>query len=198
MRRKEVWPGAGPGAGTEYDGAYGLTTAELARWHRPRLEILADSGADVLLAETIPSMREVDALITELDRIGAAAILSVTATGNRLPDGTDIREVATRVAGSPAIVSIGVNCCSGDTALAAIRALRSVTTLPLIAYPNSGESWDRVARQWHAADSVTNPVAAAPQLLQAGAQLIGGCCRVSPSDIQQIAALLRPAAKPLS
>ncbi|MCI1932265.1 MAG: homocysteine S-methyltransferase [Ancrocorticia sp.] len=190
--------GAGPGAGTEYDGAYGLTTAELARWHRPRLEILADSGADVLLAETIPSMREVDALITELDRIGAAAILSVTATGNRLPDGTDIREVATRVAGSPAIVSIGVNCCSGDTALAAIRALRSVTTLPLIAYPNSGESWDRVARQWHAADSVTNPVAAAPKLLQAGAQLIGGCCRVSPSDIQQIAALLRPAAKPLS
>jgi homocysteine S-methyltransferase len=143
-------------------------------------------------------MREVDALITELDRIGAAAILSVTATGNRLPDGTDIREVATRVAGSPAIVSIGVNCCSGDTALAAIRALRSVTTLPLIAYPNSGESWDRVARQWHAADSVTNPVAAAPKLLQAGAQLIGGCCRVSPSDIQQIAALLRPAAKPLS
>lgn len=179
--------GAGPGRGTEYDGDYGLSASQLAQWHRRRLEILADCGADALLAETIPSMVEVDALASELARLAVPSILSVTSAGDHLPDGTDIREVAARVAEVPAIVAIGVNCCSGDSALVAIRALRSVTQLPLIAYPNSGESWDHASRQWGASARTVSAVDAAPLLRQAGAQLIGGCCRVTPADIRQIA-----------
>lgn len=189
--------GASPGQGTEYDGDYGLTTAELARWHRPRLEILADAGTDALLAETIPSIREIEALASELDRVATPSILSVTATGDHLPDGTDIRDLAACVSGVSSIVAIGVNCCSGDTALAAIRVLREASDLPLIAYPNSGESWDHAARAWRPADASLGPVEVAPRLFEAGARLIGGCCRVTPSDIRQIATALRPAAAQL-
>src|SRR5664279_6255231 len=52
--------------GSEYRGDYGLTVAQLRRWHRPRLAVLADAGADVLAVETIPCLAEVAALLAEL------------------------------------------------------------------------------------------------------------------------------------
>ena len=62
-RRRWVAASVGPyGAaladGSEYRGRYGLTVAELADWHRPRLEVLASAGADVLALETIPDVDE--------------------------------------------------------------------------------------------------------------------------------------------
>src|SRR6516165_4358434 len=49
--------------GSEYRGDYGLTVAQLIDFHRPRLEILANSGADLLACETIPCMVEAEALV---------------------------------------------------------------------------------------------------------------------------------------
>lgn len=66
--------GAGPGPGTEYDGAYGKDERELARWHGPRAEALAAAGPDLLLAETIPSLPEVAALSVALRGLGLCAL----------------------------------------------------------------------------------------------------------------------------
>jgi homocysteine S-methyltransferase len=38
--------------GSEYRGRYGLSVRDLAAWHRPRLEVLAEAGPDVLALET--------------------------------------------------------------------------------------------------------------------------------------------------
>ncbi|MBV8863554.1 MAG: homocysteine S-methyltransferase family protein, partial [Mycobacterium sp.] len=40
--------GAALADGSEYRGRYGLSVEQLEDWHRPRLEVLADAGADVL------------------------------------------------------------------------------------------------------------------------------------------------------
>src|ERR1700756_3492049 len=45
--------GAALADGSEYRGRYGLTVTQLADWHRPRLEVLAEAGADVLALETV-------------------------------------------------------------------------------------------------------------------------------------------------
>ena len=44
--------------GSEYRGRYALDDAALAEFHRPRLRVLADAGADLLACETIPCLRE--------------------------------------------------------------------------------------------------------------------------------------------
>src|SRR5262249_38836768 len=49
--------------GSEFRGDYGLSARQLADWHRPRLEVLADSGADLLACETIPCRVEAEALL---------------------------------------------------------------------------------------------------------------------------------------
>lgn len=185
--------GAGPGRGTEYDGDYGLTTAELASWHRHRIEILADSGADFLLAETIPSIREVEALTAELAAIGMPAILSITVQDGRLRDGTALSDIAAIVRDAPGIRALGVNCCTTADALTALRALGNECDLPFAVYPNSGEEWDRVGRRWTGAQEEASLTASVPALVEAGARLVGGCCRVTPRDIAAIAAQLQHA-----
>lgn len=199
--------GAGPGEGTEYDGAYGLTVDELADWHRDRIRILASTGADVLIAETVPSVREVEALAREFTAAGVDALLSVTvlprtpgtlADGVTLSDGTELSEVARIVAETPAFRTMGVNCVGADAALAGVRALgeglaAAGRPLPLSVYPNSGELWDHVNRRWlprtaeAAGGATTSLLDAVPAFLDAGVRLIGGCCRVTPREITAIA-----------
>ncbi|GAA1726815.1 homocysteine S-methyltransferase [Brachybacterium phenoliresistens] len=178
--------GAGPGAGTEYDGAYGLSARELAAWHRPRLEILADTAADVLLAETVPSIREVEALAGELEGLRVPAMLSMTVREGALGDGTDLREAARVLRGS-SLVAVGVNCCPVPDAVAALRILAEELDVPLLAYPNSGEVWDQVHRRWLPGEPGADLPGAVPQLAAAGARLIGGCCRVGPAQIARVA-----------
>ncbi|MGO1590784.1 MAG: homocysteine S-methyltransferase [Ancrocorticia sp.] len=179
--------GAGPGPGTEYDGQYGLTVTQLQKWHRRRIQVLAKSQPDFLLAETIPSILEVEALAKELEKIPLPAILSVTVADGQLRDGTPLAEVAQIAVNTPSIRAIGVNCCSAADALAALRALRPVTNLPFAAYPNSGEEWDHEARAWTGAAGPSSIADSVPALVNAGARLIGGCCRVSPHDIATMA-----------
>ncbi|AHW64563.1 Homocysteine methyltransferase [Corynebacterium glyciniphilum AJ 3170] len=183
--------GAGPGRGTEYDGDYGLTTAQLAAWHRRRVDILADTEADVLLAETVPSIREVEALAGELDRAGTPALLSVTVkpgSDGVLSDGTDVREVAAIASSSSAIRAVGVNCGSVGDVLAGARRLAEHTDLPLIAYPNSGERWDHAHRVWVPRQNDGGPglLESVPDFLEAGVRLLGGCCRVTPREIAAV------------
>ena len=73
----QAQPGSGVGAmladGSEYRGRYGLGVAELERFHRPRMEILAGAAPDVLALETVPDTDEAQALLRTLrNRFGAA------------------------------------------------------------------------------------------------------------------------------
>ncbi|AXE37762.1 homocysteine S-methyltransferase [Acidipropionibacterium virtanenii] len=183
--------GAGPGRGTEYDGDYGLTVAELAAWHRPRIEVLASTDADVLLAETTPSILEVEALAEGLADAALPAMLSVTVADGKLRDGTDLSEVTRVLAGVRNIGALGVNCCQAEDALAAVRILAEGTDLPLMAYPNSGERWDHIARTWEPREKgELTPLGAVPDLLEAGVRFIGGCCRVTPREIEAMTGLV--------
>ena len=65
--------GASLADGSEYRGDYGLSVDELRAWHRPRLAVLAEAGADLLACETIPCLAEVEA--DEVTAILAAANL---------------------------------------------------------------------------------------------------------------------------
>lgn len=182
--------GAGPGRGTEYDGDYGLSAGELAAWHRPRIEVLAATDADVLLAETTPSILEVEALAGELADAALPAMLSVTVADGKLRDGTPLPEVTRILAGVTNIRAVGVNCCQAEDALAAVRILAEGTDRPLMAYPNSGERWDHLARTWEPREKgELTPLGAVSGLLDAGVRFLGGCCRVTPREIEAMAGL---------
>jgi homocysteine S-methyltransferase len=176
--------GAALADGSEYRGRYGLSVAQLQDWHRPRLEVLADAGADVLALETIPDVDEAEALVNLVRSLGVPAWLSYTIDGTRTRAGQPLADAFAVAAGVAEIVAVGVNCCAPDDVLPAIGPAGE-TGKPVIVYPNSGEHWDSARRVW------AGPSRFAPRLgaqwLAAGARLIGGCCRVRPADIAELA-----------
>ena len=181
--------GAALANGEEYVGRYGLSVAQLADWHRPRLEVLAGAGADVLAVETVPDVDEAEALVGLIHELGVPAWLSYTIAGTTTRAGQPLADAFAAAAGMPEIVAVGVNCCAPDDVEHAVRVAREVTGKPVIAYPNSGEAWDGVRRTWIGSSGWSAELA--PRWVAAGARIIGGCCRVRPDDIATLALALR-------
>jgi len=181
--------GAALAHGEEYVGRYGLSVSQLSDWHRPRLEVLAEAGADVLALETVPDVDEAEALVGLVHEVGVSAWLSYTITGTTTRAGQPLADAFAVAADVPEIVAVGVNCCAPDDVLAAVEMARDVTGKPVIVYPNSGEQWDGERRTWTGASGWSAELA--PRWAAAGARIIGGCCRVRPDDI---AALVRTVA----
>ncbi|MFS0224598.1 homocysteine S-methyltransferase family protein, partial [Corynebacterium striatum] len=83
--------------------------------------------------------------------------------------------------------ALGVNCCDAETAKGVVKRMREGIDLPVLAYPNSGETWDHAARQWRRDEEHSlGLVEAAPQLRALGVTLLGGCCRTTPEQIRLI------------
>ncbi|WP_055638607.1 homocysteine S-methyltransferase, partial [Streptomyces griseoruber] len=174
--------------GSEYRGRYGLSVAELERFHRPRLEVLAAAAPDVLALETVPDAEEAEALLRAVRGLGVPAWLSYTVDGVRTRAGQPLDEAFALAAEADEVIAVGVNCCAPEDVDAAVATAARVTGKPVVVYPNSGESWDAQARAWNGRSSF-----APEQVLgwrDSGARLIGGCCRVGPEAVASIARTL--------
>jgi homocysteine S-methyltransferase len=177
--------GAALADGSEYRGRYGRSVAELAAWHRPRLDVLVDAGPDVLALETVPDVDEALALAAALAGSPVPAWLSYSVSGTSTRAGQPLAEAFAAVADVPEIVAVGVNCCAPADVGPAIAAAQAVTGKPVVVYPNSGERWDARRRRW-AGPGRLHPVQATEWVAQ-GAVAVGGCCRVGPEHIAAIA-----------
>lgn len=201
--------------GAEYSGDYEDASNEtLASFHSGRLNALCAAEPDVILLETMPRADEVGIvlqLISEVaPHIPVWVALSVLESGH-LADGTSLGVVTSML--TPQVEAVGVNCLPIQRVEPALAALGEGTDLPLIAYPNSGETYDAVTKTWSqpkrqadgisagdAQDGTTATslgeetttgellVESLPIWYQRGARVIGGCCRTTPEDISTLAA----------
>lgn len=175
--------------GSEYRGGYGLDRAALVEFHRARVIELSVAAPELLAFETMPDAIEAAAIAELLDaEPGPRAWLSFSlrpGAGVAIADGTPLREAAKPLLGHPRVAAIGINCVGPSEVRAALDTLAPLTTVPLIAYPNSGERWHD--RGWRG--DATEPdsfVALARTWLDAGARVIGGCCRTGPAHIRAL------------
>ena len=175
--------------GSEYRGRYGLSVADLEAFHAPRLETLIGARPDVLAMETIPDTDEARALLNLVRGTGAACWLSFSTVGRKTRAGQPLAEAFALAADVDEVIAVGVNCCAPQDVLAAVEIAGSASGKPVVVYPNSGESWDAGARAWR--EESTFDAALVRSWIDAGARLIGGCCRVGPDAIRQVAAAVR-------
>ncbi|MDN5572165.1 MAG: homocysteine S-methyltransferase [Propionibacteriaceae bacterium] len=175
--------------GSEYRGDYGLTVTELRDFHRPRLTVLAESEPDILALETMGCLAEVEAILAETEQLGLPAWLAVTVARGRLRSGEPVAEAFAMAADAPHVVAVGLNCSAPEEVLGVVQQAASVR--PAVAYPNSGQSWDAEARAWVGTSTFDPGMVRA--WVDAGARLVGGCCRVGPDEIRALAgAVKRP------
>ncbi len=180
--------GASRADGSEYTGNYGLSRAELLDFHSERFRRLAHSGADFLACETIPSLYEAEALAELFTREPAVeGWVSFSCVDDRhLSDGTAIAEGASLFAEVGGVFAVGINCVAPELVENLIRELRAaVPDKHVVVYPNAGGTYDAASKEWTAATQ-WDCVAAAARWYEAGARLLGGCCRVGPGQIEEI------------
>ena len=175
--------------GSEYSGDYGLSETALIDFHRPRLAALVAAGADMLACETIPCLLEARALVRLLAEFPAvSAWMSFSARDEQhICHGERLAECAAFLDAYPQVAAIGVNCSAPTFIPALIRAARSATSKPILAYPNSGEVYDAATYSWHGETSSDAFGEQSQQWYAAGARIIGGCCRTTPAHIRALA-----------
>ena len=182
--------------GSEYRGDYGLSVAALRTFHRPRLEVLAAAGPDVLACETLPCLAEVEALCHELAAFDVPAWISLTLERLRTRNGEDLTEAYAMAGSVPSVVAVGLNCSDPGYAREAVALAAAASGKPVVVYPNSGETWDAGARTW--AGEARLATGAVTSWITAGARLVGGCCRVGPKEIGEIARIIAEEPTPSS
>ena len=180
--------GAVLGDGSEYRGNYGPTAAQLRDFHAPRIELLVAEGPDLLAVETIPDLLEAQVLVDLIGQVGVPAWLSFTIEGDRTRAGQPLTDAFAVGAAAANLVAVGVNCCVPGDVHPAIELARQASGTPGVAYPNAGETWDADHHRW--VGDPTSDVRLVPQWLDAGADYVGGCCRVGPEGIAQVAAVV--------
>jgi len=175
--------------GSEYHGNYAVGRQALRDFHRQRLDVLADTAADLFAFETIPSQREAEVLIDLLaDYPHHHAWLSFSCRdGEHVSHGERFAECAALADASPQIVAVGVNCTAPQFIDDLLDAVAGLAT-PRVVYPNSGEHWVAHENRW-AGDRCAGLDAG--DWYRRGARLIGGCCRTGPDDIRRMRADLQ-------
>jgi 5-methyltetrahydrofolate--homocysteine methyltransferase len=165
---------------------------------REQAEALAEGGVDLFAVETMMFPQEAVAAVKACR--AAAPDLPVMATmffqfeelhdRDRTMWGESPADVARTLLDAGADV-VGMNCGRGpDRAIVIIREMRAVSEAPLVAYPNAGLPITKGGEVTYE----LGPEAMAveyPELLAAGASVVGACCGSTPEHIRLIADVVR-------
>lgn len=189
--------------GSEYRGDYTKTVEEYQSFHRPRVQALLAAGVDILALETMPNFCEIRAIVDLLHAEFPSTVAWLACTikdPSHLSDGTPLQAVLSYIHENDLqIMAFGVNCVPLDTVPETLKHLSQSTCLPLLCYPNSGETWDAQNKTWHGKrpddelntavrSNQTSLLSPAALWIKNGARLIGGCCRTGPAFIRAIRA----------
>jgi len=179
--------------GEEYVGNYGLSKKELMDFHRPRMKALVESNPDMLACETIPSLIEAQAIASLLGEFPhITAWISFSARDEKhISEGQAFADCVRLLNGNPQIAALGINCTSPKYIPALIREGKKLTAKPILVYPNLGEGYDAQKQDWDGPPATESFGKEARGWFDAGARLIGGCCRTTPEDISVIAQWVR-------
>jgi len=174
--------------GSEYTGQYDIDDAGLRQFHQERLSLLDASGADVLACETIPNATEAAVLCDLLMTASTPAWISFSCRNSHcISDGTYLRTVAEMFGDHPRVLAIGINCTAPHLVSTLIGEIRQAAPgKAIIVYPNSGEKYESASNSWFGMTSPVECADAAVSWRNAGADIIGGCCRVGPNHIAEM------------
>jgi Homocysteine/selenocysteine methylase (S-methylmethionine-dependent) len=165
--------------------------AECEREHTAMAGHLAEAGADLILIETMNTIREAEAAARAALATGLPTLVSfVCRSDGRLFSGERVTDAA-RALAALGVHGLLINCTPAPTIQQPFAELRAaVGALPSGLYANIGHT-DEI-KGWTNTLDVTPAEYArlAAAWLAAGARLVGGCCGTTPEHIAAIKTIL--------
>ncbi len=171
--------------GSEYRGDYAIGHRALVAFHRDRLRVLVASAPDLLAIETIPSAAEARAVAEALESLATLSSWCSFGcrSGTQTWAGDAIEDAVVAALTIPGLKALGVNCTAPQHIDELLGRIATVTSLPLVVYPNRGAGWDVTTNAWRAAVADPFTVDDVSRWVALGARFVGGCCGFGPDDI---------------
>ena len=177
--------------GSEYTGAYTVCFDELVAFHLRRIVPLIAAGVDFIAFETIPSLFETQAIIAAMKQVKwgrTRAWISFTCKGeNSVASGDSLSVCIDEIRAENKVIALGINCSAPNDTLALLTYLRHHTDKACVVYPNRGSSWCTDSG-WSLPLPEMDLSNWIEKYVSTGARIIGGCCQVTPEDIEGICA----------
>lgn len=164
-----------------------LMFEELIEIYKEQVTYLLMAGVDLFIVETMMSLQECRAAVLAIKEICDLPIC-VTLTFNedgRTLYGTDAMTAAI-VLQELGVDAVGVNCSTGPEQMCeVVRTMKAYATVPIIAKPNAG--LPKLIDGKTVFDMGPEEFAKkATLLVEAGANIIGGCCGTTPEHIEKL------------
>lgn len=169
-----------------------ITYQELYDVYKEQISVLANAGADLLVAETMLDVEEtlvvLDAAQTVCD-LPVMCSLTLEADGSALYGGSAVEAVESlQEMGASAV---GLNCSVGPDQLEAVVAsMKKVAKVPVIAKPNAGMPVMDEKGMAHYNMSPEQFAVSMKRLIEKGAGIVGGCCGTDPEYIRRLSEVI--------
>ncbi len=161
------------------------STAALEAEHDLFATWLKRAGADVLLIETMGTLREAVAASRAAASHGLPFMVSfATREDGRLLGGESVRDALQAIAPFDPL-AVGLNCIPPRGLSAQLPKLHALTHVPLIAYAHIGNARPTPGWSFSESPDPERYADAAAEWLAGGATIIGGCCGTTPEHIRR-------------
>jgi 5-methyltetrahydrofolate--homocysteine methyltransferase len=165
---------------------------------REQARALVAGGVDAIIIETQTALEELELAIAAAKEAGAPVVIGSLAY-DKMADENQVRtmmgvspEMAAEFMAERQVDILALNCGTGvDVAMATdvVRRYRSVSGLPIMAQPNAGQPvLENFKVVYH--ETPQQMARDLPDLLRAGAAIVGGCCGSTPAHIRKFRQIL--------
>ena len=161
---------------------------ELLEAYREQIVVQTQEGVDLLVAETMLGVTECMAVLDAAASVCSLPVmctLTVESDGSLFFGGNIYEAVETlEEMGADAV---GINCSTGpDQLLSVVENMRKRVSIPLIVKPNAGMPIINEQGQPVYSMGAQEFADCMKRLVQAGADIIGGCCGTTPEYIEKL------------
>jgi len=156
---------------------------------------LSEGGVDFLLIETQYDLSEALCALRAARKNSSIPIF-VTMTFEKFPRGFftimgNSIDSCVSTLSEEGVPVVGANCTVDSADMAdIIETMRGLTPLPLIAQANAGKATLNSRGDVEYSQGIDNYVRFIPQIINNGANLIGGCCGTNPDYIRRLAEII--------
>tara|TARA_Y100000816_G_scaffold257999_1_gene212563 strand:+ start:310 stop:1182 length:873 start_codon:yes stop_codon:yes gene_type:complete len=175
--------------GSEYTGKYKYDDLIIKNYHKNNFEVINNQKLDIILYETIPSLKEIKIISDVIKYSQKKFWISMTCNKNlKLRDNSSLKEACKILSEMDNISVIGVNCIDPLITSDIIKKLKDYSSKKILVYPNSGEKYNSYTKKWDGESSINNELI--KDWISLSPDIIGGCCRVGYDKISKMRTLI--------
>jgi len=157
--------------------------------HFEHIQNLVNAGVDMLIAETMISLKEISAVVNQIHKFEIDYAVSYVPRNDKYLLSGELISDMISVVEKYSPQAIMINCVHPSEVEPALKYLGSLTQIPLGVYANTGNPSEKETGELNPTVNPDEYLVYAKKWKALGARIIGGCCGTNPLYIMKLRGL---------